>query len=338
MGQAEGVERTVELTEGRTLVVRETTEADLPQLAELYRSLTSADLHRRFFSAGRPPDSFLPRWFARTRDEGCGLVAVVSDGGVSAGGAPDGGVSAGGAAAADRERVVADAGYVMQPNGSGELAITVDPAWRGWLGHFVLDALVEAARERGVDTLEADVLLENREMLALLDARGYATVGHPDWNTVRVVIGTRGRVPSFPGPHDRPRILVEVPGGRWHAEEAATSAGYQVLSCPGPRPGPGGHCPLLEGKPCGLAEQADAIVVSLAVDGPGDAILRQHRVQHPDTPVCVSSFRASDLAAAEGKADEVLPITRDVAPLIAALDRLTGGPAPVDAPDEHPGR
>jgi RimJ/RimL family protein N-acetyltransferase len=311
------VERTVRLADASTLVVREMTDADLPELARLYGSLSTEDLHRRFFSGGRPPDSFFERWFTRTRDEGCGLVALVTDD--------------------DGERVVADAGYVLQPNGSGELAITVDPTWRGWLGHFVLDALVEAARERGVNTLEADVLLENREMLALLDARGYATVDHPDWNTVRVVIGTTGRVPSFPGPHDRPRILVEVPGGRWHAENEATAAGYQVLACPGPRPGPGGHCPLLEGKRCRLADQADAIVVSLAVDGPGEAILRRHRTQHPDTPVCVSSFRSADLAAAEGKADAVVPITRDVAPLIAALDRLTGGPASRDELHEHPG-
>jgi RimJ/RimL family protein N-acetyltransferase len=311
------VERTVQLAEGRTLVVRETTEADLPEVEALYRSLTPEDLHRRFFSGARPPDTFVERWFARTRADGCGLVAVVSD--------------------RDGDHLVADAGYVVQPNGSGELAITVAPDWRGWLGHFVLDALVEAARERGVATLEADVLLENREMLALLDARGYATVDHPDWNTVRVVIGTSGRVPSFPGPHDRPRILVEVPGGRWHAEQAATEAGYQVLACPGPRPGPGGHCPMLEGKRCTLADQADAIVVSLAVDGPGAAILRRHRIQRPETPVCVSSFRADDLAAAAGKADEVVPVTRDLAPLIAALDRLTGGPAPRDVAEEHPG-
>jgi L-amino acid N-acyltransferase YncA len=310
------VERVVELSPGRTLTVREMTEADLPQLHALYRSLPVEDLHRRFFSGARPPESFVERWFTRTRDDGCGLVATVTED--------------------DTEAIVADAGYVVQPNGSGELAITVGPDWRGWLGHYLLDALVEAARVRGVHTLEADVLLENHEMLALLDARGYATVAHPDWNTVRVVIATTGRVPHFPGPHDRPRILVEVPGGRWHAEEAAREAGYQVVSCPGPRPGPGGHCPLLEGGRCPLADEADAIVVSLAIDGPGEAILRKHRSSTPDTPVCVSSFRSDDLAAAEGKADVVIPMTRDVSPLIAALDRLTGGPPQRQEPEDHP--
>jgi hypothetical protein len=37
---------------------------------------------------------------------------------------------------------------------------------------------------------------------------------------------------NWPGTHERPRLLVEVPGGRWHAEEAARAAGFQVLACP----------------------------------------------------------------------------------------------------------
>ena len=302
------MEREVQLPDGTILKVRPMRESDLPALSDLYATLSQEDLHRRFFSGARPPSGFLERWYHRTNETGVGLVAVAHH--------PDHEGS---------DAIVADAGYVLLDDGTGELAITVNPTWRGWLGHFVLDALVEAAAERGVDCLQADVLLENRQMLSLLDARGYATVDHPDWNTVRVIIGTRGRVPTWPGPHDRPRILVEVPGGRWHAEGAAKQAGYQVLACPGPRPGPGGRCPLLEGGTCSLADDADAIVVSLAIDGPGAAILDAHRVQHPDTPVCVSSIRPSDLEAAEGHADAVVRTSRDLEPLLAALERLTGG-------------
>ena len=308
--------RVVELPGDRTLTVRTMVEEDLPDLRALYDRLSPEDRRRRFFGGGHPPDSFYERWFTRTRDEGVGLVVVLSDAGT--------------------ETLIADAGYVLQPDGSGELAITVDPAWRGWLGHYVLDALVEAAADRGVTCLEADVLLENREMLSLLDARGFATMSHPDWNTVRMVIGTGGRIPPWPGPHDRPRILVEVPGGRWHAEHAATEAGYQVLACPGPRRGPGGRCPVLDGEPCPLADDADAIVVSLVMDDTGREILREHRRQHPDIPVCVSSVRRHDLEVGADEADAVVPVSRDVAPLIHALDRLTGGPPQPDEPEDHP--
>lgn len=299
----------MQLPDGMVLVVRPMRESDLPALGELYDQLTPVDVHRRFFSGARPPTGFLERWYHRTHDTGVGLVVVAHH--------PE---------SEGSDRIVADAGYVLLRDGSGELAVTVDPTWRGWLGHFVLDALVEAAAERGVACLHADVLLENRQMLALLDARGYATVDHPDWNTVRVVIGTSGRVPSWPGEHDRPRILVEVSGGRWHAEAAAKDVGYQVLSCPGPRPGPGGRCPLLEGVACQLADHADAIVMSLAVDGPGEAILHAHRDQHAEIPVCVSSIRPADLDAAVGHADAIVRTSRDLEPLLAALEHLTGGP------------
>ena len=304
--------RSVDLSGHGTLVVRAMSEADLPALARLYGRLSPEDRRRRFFSAGTPPMGFLERWYTRTRDDGVGLIAAVID---DPTGGTDGDVT-----------IVADAGYVLLPDGSGELAITVDPTWRGWLGHYVLDALVEAAAERGVETLEADVLVENRTMMSLLDARGFAVMDHPDWNTVRMVIGTRGRIPTWPGPHDRPRILVEVPGGRWHAEEAATRAGYQVLACPGPRRGPGGRCPHLDGEPCPLAEGADAVVVSLVMDDTGQEILHQHRELYPEVPVCVSSVRSSDLEAGASEADEVVPTSRDMAPLLAALERLTGGP------------
>ena len=52
-------------------------------------------------------------------------------------------------------------------------------AWRGWLGPYLLDALVSAARDRGVPGLEADVLVTNQPMLALLRSRGCATMDHP---------------------------------------------------------------------------------------------------------------------------------------------------------------
>ncbi|MGY6502599.1 MAG: N-acetyltransferase family protein [Acidimicrobiales bacterium] len=306
------MERVVELSPGRRLTVRASRAEDLAAIDALYDRLSTDDLHRRFFSAARPPAAFLARWLERTHDDGFGLVGVVAD---------DSG-----------EQVVAEAGYVGLPDGSGELAVTVDPAWRGWLGHYVLDALVEAAAERGVATLQADVLLENRQMLALLDARGFATVDHPDWNTVRVVVGTTGRVPEWPGPHERPRVLVEVPGGRWHAQAELAEAGYQVLACPGPRRGPGGRCPHLDGEPCPLADGADAIVVSLALDEAGRAIVAEHRRQHPGTPVCLSSIRRDEIEAASDEVDAVVPTSRDLGPLLATLERLTDGPSTPAAP------
>jgi hypothetical protein len=80
------------------------------------------------------------------------------------------------------------------------------------------------------------VLVTNRRMLGLLRARGDATVSSNDWTTLRLVVGTAGHVPTWPADPggtdqpDRPRVLVETPGGRWHAGAEAQAAGLQVIA------------------------------------------------------------------------------------------------------------
>ena len=74
------------------------------------------------------------------------------------------------------ERLVAEAGYARLPDGNGEFALTIASGWRGWLGPYLLDALVAAAAARGVPNLQADILLTNVRMLALVKQRGYVTL------------------------------------------------------------------------------------------------------------------------------------------------------------------
>jgi hypothetical protein len=76
----------------------------------------------------------------------------------------------------------------MLPDGNGEFALTVAAGWRGWLGPYLLDAIVTAAAARGVPNLEADVLYENTRMLTLLASRGYVTLRGQSAE-VRVAIG-----------------------------------------------------------------------------------------------------------------------------------------------------
>jgi hypothetical protein len=100
-------------------------------------------------------------------------------------------------------------------------------------------------------------------------------------------MSTVGRTPRWPGPHDRPRVLVEVPGARWHAGNAAVDAGIQVLACPGPT---GSHtrCPALRGERCPLVDGADVVVMSCSrPDGRWDALRAAHAEHHPDVPILV---------------------------------------------------
>ena len=259
-------ERRVDCESG-TVVVRPATAADVERLHALFEGLPLEDEYSRFFSAYRPDEQFLTRMATANESGACQLIAVVEH--------PDG-----------SEETVGEAGAWPRPNGNGELAITVARGHRGWLGPYLLDALLQLARERGMANVEADVLITNSRMLALLRARGYTAVSHDGYSSVRLVVSTEERVPSWPASDHRPRVLVEASGARWAGETAAAAAGLQVLVCPGPKGRPRGTCPALEGQACPLAAEADAIVVHLPVDH-RDALVDAHRELHGSVPVCV---------------------------------------------------
>lgn len=254
------------------LVIRRVEAGDVDGLEELYDRLDDDARYRRFFSGYRPKRPFFERMVTIRDRGGAGLVAAVG-------------------AAGGPEQLVAEAGYELLPNGDGELAITVDRSWRGWLGPYLLGSLCDVAASRGVPNLEADVLVTNRPMLALLRARGYAAMPTRDWSSLRGLIGTSTKAPTWPGASGDRRVLVEGAGGHWHATDDAEAAGLQVVCCPGPvgrQPG----CPALAGEPCPLAAGADAIVISHPPDDDDWRALRAaHRDLHPGVPVYVERSR-----------------------------------------------
>ena len=183
------------------LVIRFATPDDRNALAELFDSLSFDDRYLRFFSAFRPDNKFLERLAGANVHGARELIAVVT-------------------AEGNDRRLVGEAGAWPLRNGNGELEITVAPGHRGWLGPYLLDAALEAAAEAGMPNVEADLMLSNREMLALLRSRGVAVVGHDGYISIRVVISTSGRVPTWAPKDGRPRVLVETFDGRWNGDDA----------------------------------------------------------------------------------------------------------------------
>ena len=106
----------------------------------------------------------------------------------AAGSGPEGAAGSGGQDAGPHDTLVAEAGYAILPDGDGEFDITVASGWRGWLGPYLLDALVAAAAARGVPRLQADVLLDNVKMFALVAHRGYKTLDRAEFSEVRIAI------------------------------------------------------------------------------------------------------------------------------------------------------
>ena len=176
----DGVLDTADLGHGRTLTVRTVTEADVDGLDALFEGLSNEDRYYRFFGYSHPGRRFLEQMARAEKEGGYRLVAVVSG--------------------AERT-LVAEAGYVLLPDGNGEIALTVSAGWRGWLGPYLLDAVVAAAAARGVPNLQADILVDNARMLALVSHRGCVTLER-DASQVRVAIDATAHFPpvSLPSP------------------------------------------------------------------------------------------------------------------------------------------
>ena len=255
----------IDLQDDHVLTVRAATEADVAGIRALYEGLSAEDSHRRFFSAIRVTNALVRTWVERCRDGGLGLVAVVDDGEASSRWLPTLGMSS-------NRTVTASSPSPSPPTGEAGSARTY------WT------SCVEAAAERGVRNLEADILTENRVMLSLVRRRGYVTDGDTDFLVVHVVIGTEGHGPVWPSkPHGR-KLLVEKPGGRWDGRKRALHAGFDVLVC-----GFREDCPALQGRPCPLADEADAIVVAFpAGDSRGRKLRRAHERLHSSVPIVVT--------------------------------------------------
>jgi RimJ/RimL family protein N-acetyltransferase len=301
-------ERVVDLGRGRVLTVRAVRPDDVDALVALYDGLDADARYRRFFCAYRPRRPFFEQMATVADRGGAGLVAVLA----TADGPP---------------QLVAEAGYVPLPNGDGELALAVAAAWRGWLGPYLVDALATVAAARGVPNLEADVLVTNGPMLAVLRARGCVVMDHPDWSTVRLLIGT-GTGPTWPRSPNRPRVLVEGSAGRWRSASGAAGRRAQVLYCPGPTVRPTA-CAARTGRPCPLAGGADLVVLAPPDDSePWRALRAAHADLHPAVPVCLlaSGGRPGETAA---PADD-----RDGPTELAARLELLGAAGPAtDRPD-----
>ena len=189
--------RRVTLPGVRTLSIRPLRPSDTAGLVALYAGLKENDTYLRFFSGHAPPEDFVEKMTHVAERGGFGLIALMEE--------QDG-----------TNKIVGEATYELLPNGDGELGITVAEASRGWLGPYLLDALVTEAAVRGVPNLEADVLVGNRRMLTMLRARGYAVMDH-DPAIVRVAIGT-----------DAAYALM---AGDWRASQAARRGTRRALAC-----------------------------------------------------------------------------------------------------------
>ncbi len=249
--------REMALDGGRTLTLRLADSNDVPAMEALYQRLSIDDLQKRFFTGATPPRSTVEKWASvGERLDGVCLVVEQTN-------------------ADQPPLIVAEAGFAPLPDGDAEMAITVDSDHRGWMGPWLLDALLEQAAAKGIPNLQALIAARNTRMRLMVCRRGASGLPDEDWTNIRLQISTAGDVPVWH--HTSPsrrRLLVEASTLQWSGTSAANRLGYDVTVCTGPD-GSAKACPLLEGEHCPLVDGADGVLVALPAEGHED-LLKAH--------------------------------------------------------------
>lgn len=96
----------------------------------------------------------------------------------------------------DGEEVVGEARYVADADGENcELGIVIADAWqKSGIAGLLMEALLRAARARGLARMEGTVFATNREMLRFVRALGFELRPEPgDRTMVRIVKALRAR-------------------------------------------------------------------------------------------------------------------------------------------------
>ena len=241
------------------LVIREARLTDVDRLARLYQRLDRRDVHRRFFTGGQPDPRVIATWVDQNRLGGVVLIVIAGED-------------------SDPDAVIAEVGVARSGDDTGELAIAVDPHWRGWLGPFLVDLVLAAAARVGIIRVVVDTLATNTAMRSIIEARGGVVELGDDPTTLRLVVATDRSIPSWPPGTDGGRVLVEGGLRSWGDAMAAVRSGITVMVCGGPGRHPHQDCPVLRGQPCPLAHGADAIIVATDPDAAETAeLISRHR-------------------------------------------------------------
>jgi RimJ/RimL family protein N-acetyltransferase len=162
--------QTLQLRDGRPVVVRPTHPSDSQLLKRLFHRLPPEDVYTRFFRQMKSLSTTMAEHMCgQSYDHQMAFVAVTGD--------------------AERERAVATASYFLMPEtGLADAAYIVDPDYAGCgLGTALQGLLVDYARRQGIRGFHADVLAENASMLAVLRrADAEVTVSAADDGAVEV--------------------------------------------------------------------------------------------------------------------------------------------------------
>jgi acetyltransferase len=164
------LESRMQLPEGIDLILRPIRPEDAEIEQAFVRGLSSESKYFRFVSALQElSPSMLARFTQIDYDREMALIAVLEED--------------------HRETEVGVARYIINPDGeSCEFALVITDQWQHkGIGHKIMDALMDIARDKGLKTMEGDVLASNRSMLSLVTSLGFV-VGEGEEPSIKKVV------------------------------------------------------------------------------------------------------------------------------------------------------
>ena len=154
------------LADGRRVTIRPIRPDDAPGERQFFASLSGESMHARFMKFVSTVNEPLIDFFTRIDYDRHMAFVCEHDG-----------------------RLVGEARYVANPGGAScEFGVVVADDWRGsGVARLLMDALIDAARERGFDTMEGLVLRDNPRMLGFVRKLGFeAHAPAPERSMVRI--------------------------------------------------------------------------------------------------------------------------------------------------------
>lgn len=169
------------LRDGRTATIRPATEQDRAALVELFEHASDENLRFRFFSINRHAgEQYVDHLF--TSDPASRLVLV---------GEVDGQVIGLGTA------------EVSTPT-SAEISFLVGDSAHGiGLGTLLLEHLAAEARDRGIGSFTAEILIDNHLMLAVMRDAGFDVVRHSSAGVTSLEMSTTATARAIEAARDR---------------------------------------------------------------------------------------------------------------------------------------
>jgi len=162
-------EADISLRDGRVVHVRAMRGADEAELLQAFGRMSDDARYMRFMRVIREPNiERLRKVLASFPESGIGLVATV--------------------AASDGIDIVGSAIAIIESEARAcEFAINVATPFGGaGLATALMEALIDAARSRGLQVMEGFVLAENQPMLRLAKRLGFSIAPDPEDRAVRI--------------------------------------------------------------------------------------------------------------------------------------------------------